>query len=137
MDLAEHFILPPSEILYKTDLTDAEWDLLEPHLPALPFSLRPRIHRRWLINAIFYIQKAGCQWHLLPREYPNPKTVHFYFTLWNRSGVWETIVAVIHAEERTAMDKEVLPSALVLDSRSTKVVAKGGIQQLALTSTKR
>ena len=63
---------------------------------------------------------------ILSREVLNPKTVHFYFTLWNRSGVWENIVAVLHGEERTVPDKEVLPSALVLDSRSTKVVAKGG-----------
>ena len=41
MDLAEHFIVLPSELLYKTDLTDAEWDILEPHLPVLPFSIRP------------------------------------------------------------------------------------------------
>src|SRR5215216_7654605 len=61
---------------YPTDLSDAEWSLLEPHLPVPKRRGRPRVHSpREILNAVFYVLKSGCQWRMLPREIPPWKTV--------------------------------------------------------------
>ena len=129
MSLAEHFTRPPTKKLYKTDLTEEQWNKIEPLFPELPFSVRPRIHRQWLVSAMFYIKKTGCQWDLLPHDFPHYKTVHFYWSKWNRSGLFKEITAALQAEEREAVGKDPTPNALVLDSRSTKVIAKKVIPQ--------
>src|SRR3712207_5398851 len=61
---------------YPTDLSDAEWTLLEPHLPVPKRRGRPRLHSpREILNAVYYVLKSGCQWRMLPREFPPWKTV--------------------------------------------------------------
>lgn len=61
---------------YPTDLSDAEWSLLEPHLPAPKRRGRPRLHSpREILDAVFYVIKSGCQWRMLPRDFPPWKTV--------------------------------------------------------------
>ena len=99
---------------------------------------------------MFYIDKTGCQWNMLPNDYPNPKTVFHYFSLWSKSGLWNSLVRTLHPQERLAEGHDAVPSAIVLDSRSTKVVAKKaarpercrrwaktGISALDITSTRR
>jgi|GEM_PF-1420889 len=124
MSLAEHFTAPPTQLHYPSDLDDLEWATLEPLLPELPPSVRPRVHRRWLLNAVFYVIKTGCQWTMLPNDYPNPKTVFHYFALWSKSGLWDSLVRALHPQERVAQGHSAQPCAVVLNSRSTKVVAK-------------
>jgi putative transposase len=64
---------------YQTDLSDAEWSHLKPHLPAPKAPGRPRVHAlREILNAVFYVVRSGCAWRLLPKEYPPWKTVHHY-----------------------------------------------------------
>ncbi len=76
--------------LYPSDLTDDDWGLLEPHLPPPKKRGRPRLQsRRELLDAIFYVLKSGCQWRMLPREFPPWKTVFHYFRTWRVDGTWE------------------------------------------------
>ncbi len=64
---------------YPTDLSDAEWECLKPHLPAAKELGRPRIHgSRHILDAVFYILRSGCAWRLLPREFPPWRTVYHY-----------------------------------------------------------
>ena len=65
---------------YPTDLSDGEWTLLKPYLPASKRRGRPRLHSpREILDAVFYVLKSGCQWRMLPREFPPWKTVFDYF----------------------------------------------------------
>jgi len=75
--------------LYDTDLTDAAWSLIAPILPAARTGGRPRkTNLRAVLNAIFYLLRTGCQWRLLPREFPSWNTVYHYFRSWKNDGVW-------------------------------------------------
>jgi putative transposase len=68
---------------YPTDLSDAEWNYIEPHLPAPTGYGRPRTHSlREILNAVFYLLKSGCQWRLLPHDFPRWPTVYHYFRKW-------------------------------------------------------
>jgi putative transposase len=68
---------------YPTDLSDAEWNYIEPHMPAPKGYGRPRIHDlREILNAVFYVLKSGCQWRLLPHDFPRWPTVYHYFRKW-------------------------------------------------------
>jgi putative transposase len=76
---------------YPTDLSDAEWECIEPHLPTPNADGRPRIHPlREILDAIFYIVRSGCAWRLLPHEFPPWKAVHHYFRTWRIDGTGES-----------------------------------------------
>jgi transposase len=77
---------------YPSDLTDAEWQLLEPLLPTPQSTGRPRQwDLRCILNGIFYLVRSGCAWRLLPGEYPPWATVHGYYRRFRRDGTWERI----------------------------------------------
>jgi putative transposase len=77
---------------YPTDLSDAEWEYIEPHLPTPRAAGRPRRHSlREILDAIFYILRSGCAWRLLPHEFPPWKTIHHYFRTWRLDGTWERL----------------------------------------------
>jgi putative transposase len=77
---------------YPTDLSDAEWNYIEPYLPVPKEHGRPRIHSpREILDAIFYILRSGCQWRLLPHDFPRWPTVYHYFRRWRIDGTWERI----------------------------------------------
>ena len=77
---------------YPTDLSDAEWNYIKPHMPAPKGHGRPRIHDlREILNAIFYLLKSGCQWRLLSHDFPRWPTVYHYFRQWRIDGTWERI----------------------------------------------
>ena len=138
MPLAQRLIQPPQAISYRSDLTLQQWDIIEPEFPSLPFSIRPRIHRLWIVNAVLYVKKTGCQWDMLPQCYPNYKTVHHYFSLWSKMGLWADIVQKLQITERLESGRNAAPSAIVLDSRTTKTVArKKAMSQLGLMDTKK
>ena len=72
---------------YQSDLSDAEWSCLEPHLPAPKATGRPKTHSaREILNAIFYVVRGGCAWRLLPHDFPPWKTVYHYFRFWRLDG---------------------------------------------------
>ena len=115
---------------YATDVTDGEWAVLEPLLPAMlcdtPLGGRPEKHRRrTMIDAMFYIDDNGCKWRNLPRDFPPFKTVHDMFTRWKADGVWADIADRLRARVRVAEGREAEPSAGVIDSQSVHESAEG------------
>jgi len=112
---------------YSTDLSDAEWEYIEPHLPAPKGYGRPRTHDlREILNAIFYLLKSGCQWRLLPHDFPRWPTVYWYFRKWRIDGTWEHINRAIRERLRVRLKRASQPSAGVVDSQSVKSTAVGG-----------
>ena len=87
---------PTERRAYATDLTDAQWEILRPYLqrPRGPGRL-PRLDLREVVNALFYFTRSGCQWRLLPHEFPKWESVRYYFDKWSRDGTWEQINAAL------------------------------------------
>ena len=104
-----------------TDLSDDEWDFIEPLIPAPKEGGRPRgIRIREVINAIFYIAKTGAQWRMLPKDFPPWQTVYGYFRTWRRNGTWTAIHDDLRAEVRHQAGKTEEPTAAIIDSQSLK-----------------
>jgi putative transposase len=111
----------PMRKTYTTDLTDQEWDLIEPQLPG-PKHLGRKIEytRREILNAIFYLNRNGCAWRDLPGDLPPYGTVSHYYHAWRKSGLWEQINEVLRTKLREAEGRNPQPSAGVIDSQSVK-----------------
>src|SRR5215211_6181267 len=112
---------------YQTDLSDAEWSYVEPHLPTHKAQGRPRLHTsREILDAIFYIARIGCAWRLLPHDFPPWKTVHHYFRIWRLDGTWERMHSALRQRVRVRLQRNSQPSAAIVDSQSIKTTGVGG-----------
>jgi putative transposase len=112
---------------YQSDLSDAEWSCLEPHLPAPKAYGRPRLHSpREILDAILYILKSGCAWRLLPHDFPPWRTVYHYFRTWRLSGLWERMHSALRERVRVRLRRNPQPSAAIVDSQSVKTTGVGG-----------
>ncbi len=121
--------MPSPPRLYPTDLSDAEWTILEVLIPAAKSGGRPpRWTRRQILNGIFYVVRAGCQWRLLPREFPPWKTVYHYFRAWRLDGTWERLNTTLRERERVRQGRNLQPSGCIMDSQSARTTSVGGLR---------
>jgi putative transposase len=106
---------------YTTDLSDLEWQIIEPLLPG-PNHLGRKIvySRREILNAIFYLNRNGCTWRNLPGDLPPYGIVSSYYHTWRRSGLWQVINDALRTQLRRAEGRQAQPSAAILDSQSVK-----------------
>jgi putative transposase len=113
---------------YKTDLTDEEWAYIEPfmHAEQSQFGPKIRISRRDIVNAIRYLLRTGCQWRLIPNDFPNRSTVRHYYDMWRRDGTWGRMNAMLNRLVRVKQGNEPTPSVLIVDSQSVKSSEMGG-----------
>ncbi len=112
---------------YTTDLSDLEWQLIEPLLPGpKPLGRKIEYSRREILNAIFYLNRNGCSWRDLPGDLPPYGTVSHYYHAWRRSGLWQTINDVFRTQLRMAEGRHAQPSAAILDSQSVKTTEIAG-----------
>jgi putative transposase len=114
---------------YATDVTDAQWDVLHPLLPTPQWRPggrgRPPCERRRVINGIFSVNKTGCQWRMLPKEFGAWETVYGYFRRWRREGVWERVMTQLRQYERQCHGRLAEPSGGAIDSQSIKTATQG------------
>lgn len=106
---------------YPSDLTDAQWALIEPLLPEPSTDGRREKHpRREIVNAILYVVRSGCPWRYLPADLPPWQTVYWYFTRWEKAGVTEKLLAALRVKARVQQGRQPQPSAGIIDSQSVK-----------------
>lgn len=117
------------ELTYTSDLSDAEWAMLEPLVTPTTRRGRPRRHAlRCILNAIFYLVRSGCAWRLLPREFPPWKTVFHSFRKWRLDGTWHHIHTVLRERLRVRLGRDPQPSAGIMDAQSVKSTGVGGVR---------
>lgn len=114
------------EQIYLSDLTDLQWELLQKLDFVKPCGRgRPPLNRRLVINAIFYLVRTGCQWRLLPKDFPNWRSVYTVFRRWKITGVWKQIHDTLREQVRMSEGKEPQPTVAIVDSQSVDT-AEGG-----------
>ena len=111
---------------YDTDVTDAQWQLLKPLLPAPKRRGRPRTSLREVCNAVLYLIKSGCPWRRLPKSFPPWKTVCHHFRQWSHDGLWVSLNDQLRARVRALVGQRSRPTAAVLDSQTVRSDPHGG-----------
>jgi transposase len=111
---------------YASDLSDEEFALVQPLLPVRKPSGRRPTDPRVILDAMFYLIRAGCPWRYLPRDFPPFTTVQNRFYAWRDSGLWEQIVSVLIMAVREAEGKDAAPTVVIVDSQSVKTTEAGG-----------
>ena len=117
----------PHATHYPTDLTDAEWELIKDDMLARSHIGAPRtVCTRCVVNALLYLHKTGCQWELIPHDFPNYSTVYYHFRKWEQKGVWERLNDRLRRHLRKQENRHEEPSAASVDSQSVKPTEVGG-----------
>jgi putative transposase len=111
---------------YATDLTDEQWALLDPLLPPPKPLGRPRADLREVLNGILYLNRTGCQWRLLPHDFPPWSTVHTWYRRWRTDGTWQRLNDALRPQVRKQAGRDPAPQASAVDSQSVKTTEQGG-----------
>src|ERR1700733_5459354 len=121
---------------YPSDLTDAEWVIVEPMIPPAKRGGRRRsVNLREVLNGIFYVLWTGCQWKALPKDLPPKSTVHDYLELWNWDGTLERIHHELYVAVREQAGREPSPTVAIIDSQTAKDSQKGGLRSILRATT--
>jgi len=110
--------------LYPTDLTDTQWNTI---VQFLDDNRKRKYSLRYILNAIFYLNKTGCHWRMLPKDLPNWKLVYYYFCKWKADGTIEEIHESLRVKVRKKYGKNESPSLAIIDSQSVKMSRQRGI----------
>jgi putative transposase len=115
---------------YITDLSDTEWEYIEPYIRSPNKRGRPTIHSlRHVLDAVSYVLRSGCAWRLLPREFPPWRAVYYWFRKWRIDGTFERLNAALRERFRIRSGRNAQPSAGIADSQSAKTTGVGGEQR--------
>src|SRR5271165_6142458 len=113
---------------YPSDVTDAQWALIEPHLPVHPGGRPRKTDLRDVVDAVLYILRTGCQWRYLPKDFPPKSTVWRYFDQWRHDGTLDTIHDLLRRRVRTAEKPHHPRTSASVDSQSVDA-SSGGEQR--------
>jgi transposase len=117
----------PRRYGYPTDLTDAQWQAVHHLLPPHSGPGRPRrTDPRAVLDGLMYLTRTGCQWRLLPHDFPYWGTVRYYFDKWTRDGTWIRINDSLRGQVRRQDGRDPEPSGMIIDSQSAKTTEVGG-----------
>lgn len=115
---------------YPSDMTDAEWEILEPLIPAISEeAINVKYTRREIVNGILYVLRSGCPWRLVPHDLPDWGALYYYFRKWRKEGVWDQVLQALRRQKRKKQGRDEEPSAAVIDSQSIKTSAVRGSEK--------
>ena len=123
------------KLRYPSDLTDAEWRLVEPLIPPAKRGGGKRTaNMREVVNGVMYVLSTGCQWRYIPKDLPPRSTVNGYFCQWGWDSTLQKIHHALYVKCREQAEREVSPTACVIDSQSVKSAEKGALPSTRMAS---